>query len=345
MKHVSHVLSGVRLAGVTVLTLLLAACHGGGAQSNSASTPSSAASAAPAGSAATEASPQSATPDGADSSAASSPTAEATQEATPPPNLLAYQNGTIVRAYTPGISDDPESFSETGVTEAKGADGQFLVYELPGVADLTGLQLQLDSRDESKAYSIAIEGSTSGPTSGFSAITTKQSGSSDQQDTTSIHAAARWLRVTLHGTHPHLSNIAVFGTIRPRPATAPAASSLMVATRDNLRYKNGAYNVGDESDDPWYVRLTAVGNTTTLAECNKDGYNDTLLGTMKGRTLTVDKHPDHRLVLNDEGTCSLAILAEAVITGCRRPPHVRNIANRSSKAAAREKFSSSAALA
>src|SRR5260221_3873232 len=71
------------------------------------------------------------------------------QAAAPRANLLSFSSGTIVRSYTPGLTDVHAIADGGGAGMAEGTKGPIqVVYELPAVATLTGLAIALD--DESK---------------------------------------------------------------------------------------------------------------------------------------------------------------------------------------------------
>lgn len=275
----------MRLAGVAVFALLLAACHSGGQTTEQTATPEPTAAASAEPSAGASASP--------------STSAEPTETPTPQPNLLSYENGTIVRAYSPDISEDPDEISEHGTAEDKAAEGQFAVFELAGVADLTGVEVFTDGREGNDQYSVSVAGSTTSATSGFTDITTVKSATDTRETPLDVRATARWVKITLHGVKPHIRGVYAFGTLHARPANAPVPQ-VMVDTDRSLRYKDGSYNVGDASKKPWWDRVVVMGNGMAVTECDAERWGDSEAGPFDGRVMTWGK--ENRLVLNDEGT-------------------------------------------
>lgn len=285
----------LRLIGMLVFAATLAACSKG---TETSASPSSSAS-AEAAATATAASLGTAA-----SSVATGATDTPAPTPTPNPNLLAEVNGTIVRSYTASLAGNPDDYAEHGFPTPSTPGPITIVWELPGVADITGLTIDVSGIDQAKRpASITIAGSTSGVDSGFSDIASAKSQASETTPSPSVRTKARWVRATIDpgDTQYPMNSLVLVGTIEPRPANAPMPSLFVV---HDSPYKDGKYIGTDTSGDPWYATGAHVGNSYTTVKCSEDAeWSTSMMGTLNGRTWTVaDLHSNGQMVLNDEGT-------------------------------------------
>jgi len=292
--------------GSFVLAVALWACGGSRGTQSASPAPATAAPATVAPAAATG------TPAATTTTESAGPTAVGatpTPEPTPTPyaNLLDYRNGAIVRTYPTSFDGDPNSVDEHGAHFKDGARGPFVfVYELPGVATLTGVDVWLSEPEPSAPpATIAVAASTTGPDSGFSDVASLSSKPEMKTPTTIAiaNAKARWVRVTVDGALPQpFHGIYAYGTLAPRPAGAPAISGVYVQQDRPYASGDGQYdstpNPSTEKD-PWYVGVAAPAGGIGGQFCSPDRAGDALPGTFDGRVWTLK---DSRLFVNDEAT-------------------------------------------
>jgi len=240
-----------------------------------------------------------------EASAAPSPT----PTATPVPNLLAVQSGTILRSY-PATVDSPQNAAPNGFSVGGTDTGPWVfVYELAGVATLTGFDVQVPVKsDTGKGSTVAIAVSTTGSVSGFSDVANIASTATDVAQHVAVNGVrARWIRVTANrtGADRPVAGLSAFGTIDP-PATA-AFTGTFVAY--DAPYAQGAFAAAPSDSDPWYLQVVTVGAAGINGERCFDGHlGEAFPGTFAGRTWTW-KRSDlaGRYVVNDEGTVLIGI--------------------------------------
>jgi outer membrane protein OmpA-like peptidoglycan-associated protein len=255
---------------------------------------------------------------GAVESAAASPAVEAsgvsatsagpTPEPTPTPyaNLLSYLNGTIVVSYPTTLDGNPNDVDEHGASFKAGANGPFtFVYELPGVATLTSIDVWLpDAQPSAAPATITVAASTAEAGSGYSDIAslTATTGMKYPSTLAVADAKARWLRVTVNGPLPQpFHGIYAYGTLAPRPPAAPAVAGIYVQQQSPYDSGDGQFNgTPKPSDtDPWYVGVVAPAGGLGGQYCRKGSSGDPLAGTFDGRFWTLGTS---RMVVNDEAT-------------------------------------------
>ena len=205
-------------------------------------------------------------------SAAESPAAAAsgapgspTPAPTPSPyaNLLDSRNGAIVRSYPASFVDDPNEVDEHGAGFKAGSAGPYsFVYELPGVATLTSFKVWMPSAVPSeKPTHVTIAVSTSSATSGFTDAAS-QTATADLQSPVTLpvaNVAARWVRVTVDGVHTVFNGVYAFGTLAPRPASAPGFAGIYMQQRKPYPDGGSAFDPSPPpSSDPWYVDVVDV---------------------------------------------------------------------------------------
>lgn len=283
-----------------------AACSGGGGGSQ----PSGEPSASPPPAAATPAQ----TP-GALTTAAPVPSGEPTVEptATPDPDLLSPQNGTIVRTSSKELTQSPDRFYSEGSDVQTDSHGPYtVVWELAGVADLTQVGIGFDSVGQDKRGPVAtFAASTTGPDSGFADIATLKGTADSSTPSAKVSTKARWIRLTVDrgDADRGFSAADVEGTLEPRPANAPVAS---IWVEPEKTYKDGNFNGSDESGDPWYDRTTRIGDAFTMVRCYTDKYGTARLGSLDGRHWMIrDAEGTANAVINDEGTAIVGMNGSA----------------------------------
>lgn len=285
----------LRLLGLLVISAMLAACSKGAQTAASSPSPSAGAAATATASASSEAA----------SPAASGATGTPAPTPTPDQNLLAESNGTIVRSYSPSLSGNPDDYATEGFQPPGSPGGPVtIVWELPGVADVSGIELDLGRSDpDKKAATITVASSTTSADSGFSDIASEKTQATDSTPSPSLHTKARWVRVIVDpgDSSQPLQALKLFGTLEPRPANAPIPTDFV---EHNSPYKDGAFIGTDTSGDPWYAKGAHVGNSYTTTKCSEDAdFSTSSIGTLDGRTWTIaDPHTSGRMILNDEGT-------------------------------------------
>lgn len=234
---------------------------------------------------------------------AASTSPEASASPTPDPNLLSYQNGAVVRSYTSALDGSPNDFAGDGANVPDGVKQMSVVWELPGVADLTQAHVELDATEAGKApENVSIAASTTGPSTGFTDLASVKAAPEATPHDLPLQGKARWIRLTIdRGDAPRpFTGLRVTGTLEPRPAGAPIPTQLVVL--DGSPYKDGAF-IGKPSNDPWYVRTAQAGSSFTAVRCADEKYADQTLGTLDGRTWTIaDERHSGRAAINDEGT-------------------------------------------
>ena len=251
---------------------------------------------------------------GADASAAPASSGEAsagptpeptpTPTASPVPNLLEVENGTVLRAY-PATAENPRAIAPRGFAPADTAVGPWVVlYELPGVATLTSLSAEVPAKNETgQGATVTFALSTTSATSGFSDVGTVSSVASPQPQSIALSGQhARWVRVTANrsGTARPFSGIGVYGTIAPPPANAVAGTYVQYENP----YDQGAFRQAPNETDPWYLQVVSAGNGGINGEqCFNGHLGDAYPGTLDGRTWQWKRsNAAGSYVVNDEGT-------------------------------------------
>jgi outer membrane protein OmpA-like peptidoglycan-associated protein len=304
----------LRLFVFVFLSAILAGCAGSKTSETTATstpeveaTPSASAVAVPSAAAA----PSAAVAESAaasSSSEASALPASPTPEPTPTPyaNLLSYLNGAIVVSYPTALDGNPNDVDEHGASFKAGATGPFtFVYELPGVATLTSIDVWLPEAQPSAAPgSITIAASTAAADSGYSDIASLTTTTGMKYPTTLAVASAkaRWVRVTVNGTLPQpFHGIYAYGTLAPRPPGAPSIAGIYVQQQSPYDSGDGQFDGTPKPTDanPWYVGVVAPAGGLNGQYCRKDGSDDPLAGTFDGRFWTLGSQ---RMVVNDEAT-------------------------------------------
>jgi len=234
-----------------------------------------------------------------------SPGAAASLAASPgqPPdaNLLSYRDGTIVRTYTPGLNDElADHWVEDGFRAAPDTHGPYtIVFELPGVADLTNFNVRFDAvADDALAVDVAIAGSRTGPDAGFRDLGDAKSANAARNVDVPIQAQARWIRLTItsSGSADAFLGMSAAGELEPRPPAAPAIPAVFVVPE--RAYRDGKNAGADTSGRATLQRAAQVGTGITFTPCAGSGNAAALLSHVDGRFLTTSD--GHRLVVDDE---------------------------------------------
>jgi len=208
-----------------------------------------------------------------------------TPSATPVANLLAPQNGAVLRAY-PATIDNPVFAAVSGVSvDAKAAGPWVFVYELPGTATLTGVAAQLPYKDDAgKGSSATFAVSTTSATAGFSDVATISSAAKgDEQQVALNGQRARWVRVTANrtGTGSPAQVMEAFGTIAA-PSALPVTGTYV---QYDKAYDQGAFVSAPSNGDPWYLQVATIGANGINGEQCYDGHlGEAYPGTLDGRT-------------------------------------------------------------
>lgn len=228
------------------------------------------------------------------------------QAAAPQANLLSFSSGTIVRSYTPGLTDVHMIADSGGASMAEETKGPIqVVYELPAVATLTGLAIALD--DESKG-TVAV--STTSAKDGFRDIGAA-TGTPRGEPSKLAGAAgikARWVRViaTVASTAVPVSGIVATGTLPPRPADAAAVTGDFWAYGAGINGGGGVLpKPADET--PERLEVTQIADGMNGLQCSSAGFVAAFPGKLTGRTWTYTTEyagnvVRGELVMNDEGT-------------------------------------------
>ena len=218
-----------------------------------------------------------------------------------PSNLLSFASGTIVRSYTRGLSDVPFIADGGGGMDAGTKGPIAIVWEMPGVATLSGLAITLA---DGSTGTVAV--STTSATDGFHDVGTATGG----RETTVAAASgvkARWIRVTatVAGDAP-VSRVVATGTIAPRPANAPpiAGEYWVVDGKVNADGRVVATPGGEAPDR---AEVVQVGDGLNALQCSSSGFVEGYPGTLAGRSWTYRTEfagnlITGRLIVNDEGT-------------------------------------------
>jgi outer membrane protein OmpA-like peptidoglycan-associated protein len=217
----------------------------------------------------------------------------------------------VLRAF-PNIKNiDPASIV-TGFSGDDTVKGPWVfVYELPGVATLTGVgadvpQLAASSPNRSK---VTFAVSTTSATGGFTDIARVESAASPgPQSLTLRNVPARWVRVTseIEGTANPFASVSAQGVLAARPPSAPIAGTYVLYDRP---YADGAAFAAPpkDADDPWHLQVVtaAAGGGINGTKCAASKTGDAFPGTFDGRTWQWHRAPGDgagSFTANDEGT-------------------------------------------
>jgi outer membrane protein OmpA-like peptidoglycan-associated protein len=231
-----------------------------------------------------------------------SPTA--TPTATPNPNLLAVQNGTVLRAY-PAAAANPVALAGAGLSVDDKATGPWvIVYELPGVATLTSLNAQLPVKtDTGQGSTVTFALSTTSASAGFSDVGSLSSVASPAPQTIALNNPhARWVRITANrtGTAAPFNALGALGTIAPPPAKNIAGTYVQYGNP----YDQGAFRAAPNEPDPWYLHVVTLGQDGINGQqCYNGHLAAAYPGTFDGRTWQWKRSDNFgRYTVNDEGT-------------------------------------------
>jgi outer membrane protein OmpA-like peptidoglycan-associated protein len=238
-------------------------------------------------------------------SASASPEPTPSPTPSPNPNLLAPQNGAVLRSY-PAAVTDPGRVPASGFSAGQSEVGPWVfVYELPGIAVLDRVGAQLPSKsDNGQGSSATFAVSTTGATSGFTDVATISSSAKSDEQSAALNAAARarWVRVTVSrsGTQSPIASMSVAGTFLAPPAINVTGTYVQYANP----YDNGAFRSTPSETDPWYLQVARAGSTgINGVQCFDRHPGDAYPGTLDGRTWTWKRSNAHGTYLaNDEGT-------------------------------------------
>lgn len=235
--------------------------------------------------------------------------------ATPDVNLLSYDNGTIVRSYPTGLTNDPTDVAVHGPAFKDGAAGPWeFVYEFAGVAGLGKIAVSIPGADLNPLPSVTVAVSTDSAATGFHDIGAFKAagGQNDPVVLQLDNVRARWLRLTVDGPAARPFNgITVYGNLEPRPPNAPAYSGIYVQRRQPYDHLDGRFEPAPlPSDLPLYLHVVAPRAGIGGEYCTAQNAADSFPGSFDGRTWIPD-HPDSsHLVVNDEGTLIVGGIAD-----------------------------------
>jgi outer membrane protein OmpA-like peptidoglycan-associated protein len=320
------------LLSIAGLATGLAACSGGKTDQSAAaspaastvasaeSTPPAAASSSPAaesspGAAVTSAPEAAGSPEAsaaATGAAASPAAATPAPTASPDPNLLASENGTIVRSYPPGTGNDPREYADSGISVTDATKPPYaIVFELPGVATIASFGAKFLDPPAGQTPGITFAVSTTSATDGFHDVgKLTDSPTASAPPTLNANVSARWVRVTLdNGAKNLVERISALGTLAPRPAAAPALTGVFVEGKPYDK-RDGTFQPDPgPSTDPWYVRFVGASgggsgpDGLTAQRCYDGRLGDAYAGAIDGRTWSWRSGATSgRLTANDEGS-------------------------------------------
>jgi outer membrane protein OmpA-like peptidoglycan-associated protein len=210
-----------------------------------------------------------------------SPTPEPT--ATPNFNLLATENGTVLRSFSPAAldSDDNVGNAAEGIGRNPAPDATppyVFTFELAGPAKITGFDASLRSVGEgTPPPSITIATSSTSALSGFTdagTLTADATGTAKL----SVDIAARWVRVT---TNQLFDRVSATGEIEPLPSGVRPSG---IYVFDNSPYAGGSFVPAAVTKDPYHARFTTVGDGLSTTLCTQTGYENAYAGMTSGRT-------------------------------------------------------------
>jgi outer membrane protein OmpA-like peptidoglycan-associated protein len=280
-----------------------AACSKQAAQTTAPSPAASATAAAAEASAAASATPAAdvTSPAPASSGEAS---AAPTPTASPVANLLTAQNGAVLRAY-PATIDNPVNAATSGFSVDANAAGPWVfVYELPGIATLSGVGAQVPPKDAAgKGSTATFAVSTTSATAGFSDVATIAStATADEQHVNVNGQRARWVRVSANrnGAGYPIESMAAFGAIAP-PSALPITGTYVQYDKP---YDQGAFASAPSNSDPWYLQVATIGaNGINGEQCYDGRIGEAYPGSLDGRTWRwVRSDGAGTYIANDEGS-------------------------------------------
>ncbi len=229
---------------------------------------------------------------------------------TPVPNLLEVARGTIVRAYSPSLSDAAGAVDGFHVQD-NDAGPWVLVYELPGVATLARASAKLAAKtDKGDGATVAFAVSTTSATSGFADVATIAAGATGDEQSASLPAPrARWVRVTVSrtGAAPTPDGFAVYGTLAP--GSAAIAGTYVQSSQP---YANGAFASAPAAADAQHLQVATLGpGGANGVMCADDRATDAFPGTFDGRVWAWNRSAaSGTFVANDEGTLLIGVGSE-----------------------------------
>jgi outer membrane protein OmpA-like peptidoglycan-associated protein len=241
---------------------------------------------------------------GAESSpSAASGTPTPAPTATPVPNLLAPQSGTILRAYPAAVTEADRATAGFSV-DANATGPWVFVYELPGTATLSSISAQPPPKtDAGDGSTLTFAVSTTSAQSGFSDVGTIASVASDAVQSSPVNnARARWVRVTVErkgAAHPTYA-MGANGTFVSTPSASPAG----IYVQYGNPYDAGAFRSAPNENDPWYLLVATVApNGINGQQCFNGHLGDAYPGTLDGRTWTWKRTKDEgTYVVNDDAS-------------------------------------------
>jgi outer membrane protein OmpA-like peptidoglycan-associated protein len=289
--------------GVVVSALLLGGCSKSSentAAATASPSPTEQATSAPAPAATASASPGT-------SASSATPTPTPSPTPTPDANLLDWQNGTIVRSYTSGGTNDPNDFARYGVGMPSGSTvPAVFTYELPGAATIASFSVDLPATDSGKpAATVDVAIATDGPTGDFRDLGTLTGGDVAATKSLTPNAAGRWVRITAAG--PTFTNLVATGTLAPLPATASPVG-IYVEADGKAPYANGVFLNHSFDTDPWYRKIATVGTAMSGARCFDGHLGGGYPGTLNGRVWAFsDSGNASQAVVNDDASLIVGV--------------------------------------
>ena len=175
------------------------------------------------------------------------------------------------------------------------------VFELPGPAAITAFTASLPQAAPSATpASVNFATSTTGPAGDFKDAGTLTANATGGPQTLPAAVTARWVRVTANG--PAFDAIGATGSLPQLPAGVSPAGTYVEL--DGQPYKAGAFATTPSDSDPWYRRVSTVGNGMTAMRCYDGHYGDAYPGDFDGRTWTFAHGKDGigRATVNDDAS-------------------------------------------
>lgn len=229
-----------------------------------------------------------------------------TPSPSPNPNLLATQNGTVLRSYPPIDNLDPAQVTGGFSGDTKVTSPWVFVFELPGVATLTrvGAELPQAVSGAPDHSTVTFAVSTTSASAGFSDVARLTSVASPGPQAAPLsNVRARWVRVTseIVGSARPFSSISAEGALAPRPPSADVTGTYVQYGRP---YTQGSFTAPTNESDPWYLQVVAAAGGINGAKC--DGkVGDAFPGRFDGRVWQWSRRGERTsgtFVANDDGS-------------------------------------------
>jgi hypothetical protein len=210
---------------------------------------------------------------------------EAAPEPTATPNfsLLAAENGTILRSFSPAALDTGNNVGNAaegiGDEPPAGAKPPFVfTFELPGPAKIAAFDAALPiAQPGTTPDSVTFAVSSVGPYSGFADVGTVTADTTDTAKSLTANVTARWVRVTASRLFERVS---ATGDVAPLPAGVQPSGTYVL---ERNPYASGGFVAGRIDAAHRAAKFTAVGNGLNVTACTPNRFDDSFTGTTAGR--------------------------------------------------------------